>query len=83
MTVEEARALLSRTLREVAPEADVAAADPDGPLQDELGLDSLDFIRIVDLVHDTTGIDIPERDFPRLSTLRSFVAYLASEGRVP
>ena len=81
MTGEEARALVSTALREVAPEADVAATDPDGLLQEEFGLDSLDFIHVVDAVHDLSGVDIPERDFPRLSTLRGFVAYLSAAPR--
>jgi len=29
-------------------------------------------------VHEQTGIDIPERDYPKLATLDGAVAYLAS-----
>ncbi len=81
MTAEEARDLLSAALRDIAPEADLAAADPDGLLQDELCLDSIDFINVVNAVYDRSGVGIPEADFPELSTFHSFVAYLAGKGR--
>jgi acyl carrier protein len=77
LTVDDATGLLTDAIRAVAPDADLAAADPDGLLQEELGLDSIDFLSIVDAVHDMTGFGIPERDFPELSTFRGFVAYLA------
>ena len=78
MTSDEAVAVLSRALHEVAPEADLAAVDRDGLLQDEIGLDSIDFLRVVDIVEGVAGTDIPERDFPSLSTFRAFVTYLAA-----
>ncbi len=81
MTAEDARALLRNALREVAPEADLDAADPDGLLQEEFGLDSLDVIHLVNVVYDEAGIDIPDRDFPSLSTFRSFVTYLSERSR--
>jgi len=81
MTADEARDLLCAALREVAPEADLAAADPNGLLQDEFGLDSIDFVNIVNAVDERAGVTIPERDFPRLSTFRNFVAYLVADGR--
>jgi len=77
VTRDEAAAVLSRALHEVAPEADLDAIDPDGLLQDEVGLDSIDFLRVVDIVEGAAGADIPERDFPSLSTFRAFVSYLA------
>jgi acyl carrier protein len=81
LSADDARDLVSAALRQVAPEADLAGADPDGLLQEEFGLDSIDFIAVVSAVHDLAGVDIPERDFPKMSTFRSFVAYLAKGGR--
>jgi acyl carrier protein len=78
MTADEAAGLVSRALHEVAPEADLRAIDPDGLLQEEVGLDSIDFLHVVDIVGDAAGAEIPEGDFPMLSTFRAFVSYLAS-----
>ena len=46
-------------------------------MQDELDLDSMDFLNLVTALHNETGIDVPERDYPRLSTIDGFVAYVA------
>jgi acyl carrier protein len=78
MTEEEATALLAAALREIAPEADLARADPGLPLQEAAGIDSLDFLRLVAAIRDRTGIEIPVRDYPRLATLKLFVSYLMS-----
>lgn len=60
----------------VAPEADPATIADDVSLRDELDLDSMDFLNVVQGIHDRTGIDVPERDYPRLATLGSAVDYL-------
>jgi acyl carrier protein len=73
----DARDLVDRLLRRVAPEADPAAADPDGALQEELDLDSMDFLNLVAALDDETGISVPERDYPRLASINGFVDYLA------
>ena len=46
-------------------------------LQDEIELDSMDFLNLVTALYEETGIDVPERDYPRLSTVDGFVAYVA------
>lgn len=76
MNTEAARALLARLLREVAPEVDLADVDDDALIQEELDLDSMDFLRLVATLHEEAGIDVPERDYPLLSSVGGFVAYL-------
>jgi len=78
MTKDEATALLADTLREIAPEVDLDAIDPDLPLQEVADIDSMDFLTLVAAIHDRTGIEIPVRDYPRLATLKLFVSYLMS-----
>ncbi|HET6966097.1 MAG TPA: phosphopantetheine-binding protein [Acidimicrobiales bacterium] len=78
MNAEDARALLARLLRGIAPEVDLAQVDPDVPMQEELDLDSMDFLNLVTALHDETGIEVPERDYPRLATVDGFVAYVAA-----
>ncbi|QYG93531.1 acyl carrier protein [Iamia sp. SCSIO 61187] len=78
MTASEARALLARLLGRIAPEADLDAVDPDGPFQEALELDSMDFLNLVTAVEEDTGRSVPERDYPALSTVSGFVAYLTT-----
>jgi acyl carrier protein len=78
MTTEpELRALVIGVLSEVAPDIDATAIDPDADFLEELDIDSMDFLNMVVAINARTGIEIPERDYPKLSTLNGAVSYLA------
>jgi acyl carrier protein len=38
----------------------------------------MDFLTFVIAVHEQTGVDIPERDYPKLVTLDQIVDYVAT-----
>lgn len=78
MNVAETRALLARLLYGIAPEVDFDTIDPAAPLQEEAELDSMDFLNLVNALHDETGIEIPERDYPRVATIDGFVDYVSA-----
>jgi acyl carrier protein len=78
MTPDEARTLIVRILRQIAPEADFASIDPEMELRDQLDIDSMDFLNAVMAVHEETGVDIPEADYPKLETLQGAAEYLAA-----
>jgi len=77
MTPDQVRHVIEEALAEVAPDVDIAGVTPDTDLRDDLGLDSLDFLRFVEIVSQRTGKQIPEDDYPRLATLASAVKWLA------
>lgn len=78
MTTDEARQLIRATLRPIAPEADLDDIGPGETLQEALDLDSIDFLNLVVGLSEATGVDIPERDYPELSTLERAIAYLSA-----
>jgi len=78
MTNDQAVRLLTDALHQVAPEAEPSRIDPDGLLQEELEIDSIDFLNLVNEIGERAGIDIPEREYPNLATFRGFVAFLAT-----
>ncbi len=78
MNEQEIRDVVIRALTEVAPEVDPTTIDPDAVFTEQLDIDSMDFLNVVVAVHEETGIAIPERDYPKLSTLTGAVAYLAA-----
>jgi acyl carrier protein len=41
-------------------------------------VDSMDFLNFVIAVHERLGLEIPERDYPTLSSLNGCVEYLAA-----
>jgi acyl carrier protein len=72
----EARGLLAQLIDRVAPGAPVSTMGDDETITVVLDLDSMDFLALVGELHDLTGLDVPERDYARLATPASFVAYV-------
>ena len=78
MTREQIEAAVRSSLGAIAPEVDLARVRPNADLRDELDIDSMDFLRFVVDVHARLGVDVPEKDYPKLATLRGCVDYLTS-----
>ncbi len=78
MTEQELREAVIAALTQVAPDIDPAAIDPTIGLAEQLDIDSMDFLNVVVAIHERTGIEVPERDYPKLSTLDQAVGYLAA-----
>lgn len=76
MRDEEIMERLLGLLQELAPEADVRQLDPDVRIRDQLDVDSMDLLNFVIAIDEQLGIDIPERDYPKLRTLNDCVRYL-------
>jgi len=76
MDINDTRALLARILADIAPEAELTDVGDREDLRQALDLDSMDFLNVVVGLHEATGIDIPEADYPRLFTLDGMAAYL-------
>jgi acyl carrier protein len=77
MTPSDLRAAFLDDLIAVAPDLVEDSIGDDDHLQDDLGLDSIDFLNLVSALHRRHGLPIPEADYPRLATPAKAVAYLA------
>ena len=75
---EDLRTTVLGVLGDIAPEADLAALKPDVPFREQLDLDSMDMLNFVVGLHAALGVEIPEADYPRLTTLDASVEYLVS-----
>lgn len=78
MNESEIRAAILRILGQVAPEAVLDAVKSDVPLQDQFDIDSMDFLNFVSGIAQEIGVEVPERDYPKIMTLDACVAYLAA-----
>ncbi len=76
MNDEELEAIVRTTLLQIAPEADVGDLARDEAFNEQLDLDSMDFLNFVIALDEATGVEIPERDYPKLATLDGCVGYL-------
>ncbi len=78
LTDDQATALLHRAIGHVAPDVDPADVEPDEDLWFALDLDSMDQLNVMIAIRDQSGIDIPEADYPLLTTVADAVSYLTS-----
>jgi acyl carrier protein len=70
------RAAALDVLGRIAPEADLDRLDPAASLQEQLDLDSFDFLQFVEGLHEQVGVEIPERDYPKVASLDGCAAYV-------
>ncbi|WP_115787698.1 acyl carrier protein [Arthrobacter silvisoli] len=80
MNEQDARAVVHAAIGKVAPDVDLADVDEGSRLRQDLELDSLDFLRLVEIIDTDTGVNIPERDYPAVVTVAGLIGYLASHG---
>jgi len=76
MTEQELRSIIYAELRKVAPECDPAALTPDENIREAFDIDSYSFLRVLVGLNKQTGVDIPESDYGKLSTLATMTHYL-------
>jgi len=77
-TADEVKGTVLRILGEIAPEADLASLKPDVSFRDQLDIDSMDFLNFVIALHKELRVEIPEADYPKLTTLKGCVEHLAT-----
>jgi acyl carrier protein len=69
-----------RALGEIAPEVGADTVERDADFHDDLGLDSMDALNLAIALHEATGVDIPERDYPQITSIETCVDYLRAHG---
>jgi acyl carrier protein len=72
----DVRKTVIEALKRIAPEIDAATLDAAGDIREQFDIDSMDFLNLMLALHARLGVDIPEVDYPRLTTLNDAVDYL-------
>ena len=80
MNAEELRAAVLTALHRVAPEADLEALSPSADIREELDIDSVGVLEFAAGIAKETGVQVPERDYPKIVTLAGCLAYLGGAG---
>ncbi len=76
MTRDEALEAVRASLLGVVPDADLDSLGEDEDVRDALELDSLDFLAVVEVLSQRSGVRIDEDDYPALRSLGGAVAFL-------
>jgi acyl carrier protein len=77
MTPEEIRAAIIEEIGNIAPEADAVQLGDEEDLREALDLDSMDIFNLVVALSQRLGVDIPDVDAAKLTTIGGGVDYLA------
>jgi len=76
MTDDELKDLALRAQFDIAPDLEGETILPEGSFRDQFEIDSMNFLKFVIKLHEATGIDIPESDYPKSATLSGCIFYL-------
>lgn len=80
MNQQDARDAVHAAIGLVVPDLDLDGLDGGLRLQQDLQLDSLDFLRLVETIDEATGVDIPEHDYAQVATVKGLIDYVAARG---
>jgi acyl carrier protein len=80
MNQQDARTAVQAANGQVAPDVEPGDLADGARLRQDLELDSLDFLRLVETIAGSTGVEIPERDYPAVATVGGLVEYVAAHG---
>jgi acyl carrier protein len=85
MTEAEIRDTVLRVLHGVAPDVDTATLNPGAQLREEADLDSFDYLNFMIELSQKLGVDFPESEYARLTTVNDIVAFAthAASGSSP
>lgn len=81
MTREEIQKAIFELLKKSAPETDPTTLRSDENIRSALNIDSFDALQFLIAINDKLGIDIPEEDYGKTTTLDSLTDYLEQRSR--
>ena len=77
MSEAEIKAAVFKTLRKIAPEANLDQIRSDESLREALEIDSFDLLNVMIGLNEELNVEIPESDYRKVATLDELVSYLS------
>ncbi len=79
MTEQAIRSLVLDLLKQVAPDTNPQELNHDDNIREKLGIDSFDALQFLVALEEKTGVEIPEDDYGKTTTLDAIVDYLSGK----
>ncbi len=76
MTKAELQQIILAQLRGLAPEADLNDLRPHDDIRETLEIDLLDFQNFLVALNKEVGVEVPEKDYAKVSTLEALTSYV-------
>jgi acyl carrier protein len=78
MTETQIKEAIFKSLKGIAPEADLEGLAPGKNVREALDIDSYDFLMFLMGLNEELGVEVPEADYGKLITLDDLVGYLSA-----
>ncbi|MFW7379553.1 MAG: acyl carrier protein [Oligoflexus sp.] len=76
MELEQLQQSVMNAMTKVAPDLQVETLKKDRDWRDQIDFDSVDYLNFVIALNQSLGIEIPEKDYPKLDSFDHAVQYL-------
>jgi acyl carrier protein len=79
MTEQETKQSLFILLKQIAPDTEPSTLKPDDNIREKLNIDSFDTLQFIVSVNEKFGIEIPEEDYEKITTINSLTNYISTK----
>lgn len=76
MNQNEITQTIFQLLKKIAPDTEPSTLKPDDDIRETLNIDSFDSLQFLVSLDEKLGIEIPEKDYGKTTTLRNLVSYI-------
>ena len=82
MTEEEIRQIIFQLLKQIAPDTTPEMLKPADNIREKLEMDSFDALRFIVALDEKLGVETPEEDYGRTSTLEDLLEYIKQKKKI-
>lgn len=75
MTKEEIKKAILEEIYNIAPDYEGEDIDENANIQEEVEIDSYDFLNLLTALYEKFGVEVPEEDYSKVDTLSKMVDY--------
>jgi len=83
MTEDELKKIIADILKQIAPDTDPAKLLPDDNIREKLEIDSFDALQFIVALDEKLGVETPEQDYGKITTMRTLVDYILEKKKQP
>jgi len=76
MTEDELKKIIVEILKQIAPDTEPAELKPDDNIREKLEIDSFDALQFIVALDEKLGVETPEQDYGKITTLRNLISYI-------
>jgi acyl carrier protein len=76
MTGDELKITIADILKQIAPDTEPAKLLPDDNIREKLEIDSFDALQFIVALDEKLGVETPEQDYGKITTMRTLVEYI-------